>query len=629
MSYGIKRGGKVKGKGTGTSDDVKKNVPSGSYIMPADSTKQIGAENLEEMGESKEKDRTETVEGMGEPREVNLSNGEFQLTPDQVHQVGVQALDQMKNQTHTPVDQPQIQGGFGIHKKPELFFVNGGEIPGYLKRREQNQNPLMSQGIQNTLNNGFGKESPSLGSPPKPQDQTTVPQKSNANFGLGKVDLGFEMPKVNWGQMNPVNTFSSAFPTTNENKLASSEKPAPTALKPKPQATTPLPVSATQTSTAAKVATPAPQPSITPAPQPSIQDRMNSAMWGGEQNTQATQPASTNTNPYAIQQKGNSFSYTNPAAASQARSAGIPELQSSGFAGGIRRTNDPKGVANFMANTREMGPTQDMIDKAVAQRELNIGLQGYGGIARQPQAPQSTPEQDEAIRVALKAASTPYKDMNGELTNKQISNLFGFRKNEADRESSRYATDANNATSQANTAVNNTAALQREALGQEGQNYRAELGENGQNNRYGLGLQQDREKFNAEYGLKNREMNLTEAKEGFGIRKSQRIEKLNEMYDHAQTNEQRQSIQARHDRLVGADTTKKNPYMTVGGGQEWNEKAGSMVNRPQQLFNYETGQFIDAPSQQQSQQVPQAGQVINGFRFKGGDFNNQSSWEKV
>ena len=46
MSFGIKKkgdkakadpqGGMIKGKGTGTSDDVKKSVPSGSYIMLAD-----------------------------------------------------------------------------------------------------------------------------------------------------------------------------------------------------------------------------------------------------------------------------------------------------------------------------------------------------------------------------------------------------------------------------------------------------------------------------------------------------------------------------------------------------------------------------------------------------------------
>lgn len=64
------------------------------------------------MGESKEKDRTETVEGMGEPRElISVTvNSSSRLT--RVHQVGVQALDQMKNQTHTPVDQPQIQGSW-------------------------------------------------------------------------------------------------------------------------------------------------------------------------------------------------------------------------------------------------------------------------------------------------------------------------------------------------------------------------------------------------------------------------------------------------------------------------------------------------------------------------------------
>lgn len=588
MSFGIQKkgkpqqGGKITGKGTGTSDDIKKTVPTGTYIMPADSTKQIGAENLEEMGESKEKDRSETAEGMNEPREVNLSNGEFQFTPDQVHQVGVQTLDQMKNQTHIPVEQPQV--GFGL-KKPELFFANGGVVDNeQLKSREQNQNPLMNQGIKNTLNNGFEKTSPSLDSPPQPQAQTTAPQKSNANFGLGKLDLGFEMPEVNWGQMNPVNTFISAFPTANENKLASSEKPAPTALK--PQATTPPSVSTTQTPPSAKV--------TTPVSQPSIRDRMNSAMWGSEQTTKAAQPASTNTNPYAIQQKGNSFSYANPVAAAQARSSGVSELQGSGFAGGIRRTNDPKGVANFMANTREMGPSQDMIDKALAQRELNIGLQGYGGIARQPQAPQRS-DFDETERQALfRDASTVIKGARG-LTGGQMRIRQDLLNNDAGLANQRYIVDANNATSQTNNTANNAAALQREAMGQEGQNYRAELGENGQNNRYGLGLQQDREKFNAEYGLKNREMNLTEAKEGFGIRKSQRIEKLSEMYDRAQTNEQRQSIQERIDRLVGADTTKKNPYMTVGGGQEWNEKAGDTVNLPQRLFNYETGQFIDVP----------------------------------
>ncbi len=94
--YGLKKrskqdeSGLIKGAGTGTSDDIKKNVPAGSYIMPADSTEQIGTDNLK---------------NMGSPTPVNLSNGEFQLSPDQVHSVGVHALNKMKDQTHISVDQ--------------------------------------------------------------------------------------------------------------------------------------------------------------------------------------------------------------------------------------------------------------------------------------------------------------------------------------------------------------------------------------------------------------------------------------------------------------------------------------------------------------------------------------------
>ena len=109
------KGGMIKGKGTGTSDDIKKNVKSGSYIMPADSTQKIGEDNLEEMGSS--------------PR-INISNGEYQLTPDQVHSVGVETLDLMKDQTHVPVDQPQLGIKSG-KKEPELFFANGGVVSPY------------------------------------------------------------------------------------------------------------------------------------------------------------------------------------------------------------------------------------------------------------------------------------------------------------------------------------------------------------------------------------------------------------------------------------------------------------------------------------------------------------------
>ncbi len=116
-AIGYADGGKVTGPGTGTSDDIEAVVPEGSYIMPADSTEQIGEQNLA---------------GMGSPVPVNLSNGEYQLPPEQVHAVGVQALNQMKDATHTPSAGEAARGfspaGRGEEGKPELFFADGGPV---------------------------------------------------------------------------------------------------------------------------------------------------------------------------------------------------------------------------------------------------------------------------------------------------------------------------------------------------------------------------------------------------------------------------------------------------------------------------------------------------------------------
>lgn len=113
--------GKIRGPGTGTSDDIKTQVPEGSYIMPADSTQAIGEQNLA---------------GMGAPVNVNVSNGEFALPPEQVHAVGVQALNQMRDHTHAPTGQPQVQGSA---ERPDLFFADGGLVEDPRRRTSQSR----------------------------------------------------------------------------------------------------------------------------------------------------------------------------------------------------------------------------------------------------------------------------------------------------------------------------------------------------------------------------------------------------------------------------------------------------------------------------------------------------------
>ena len=131
---GYANGGMVRGPGTGTSDSIPAEIPEGSYIMPADSTAQLGEEALSSMGRGFKPGRKKVP--------VNLSNGEYQLPPEQVHAVGVEALNQVKNATHTP-SATEAARGFGPVQEgePRLFFEGGGS-PSEEERRAR-----LSQGL--------------------------------------------------------------------------------------------------------------------------------------------------------------------------------------------------------------------------------------------------------------------------------------------------------------------------------------------------------------------------------------------------------------------------------------------------------------------------------------------------
>lgn len=131
--------GMVRGPGTGTSDDVKDAVPPGTYIMPADSTQQIGPEALGAAGfRPGSKPKAPNIPGMGFGASaqvpVNLSNGEFRLSPEQVHAIGVQVLEGMKAATHAPVGEQGGSDGDDASTR-ELFFADGGLVDDPNKRR--------------------------------------------------------------------------------------------------------------------------------------------------------------------------------------------------------------------------------------------------------------------------------------------------------------------------------------------------------------------------------------------------------------------------------------------------------------------------------------------------------------
>lgn len=194
----LKNGGPVVGPGTGTSDSIKTKVPEGSYIMPADSTKALG------LGMQKPAQQMQPRLGMkrdGVP--VNLSNGEFELPPEQVHAIGVQALEQVKNATHTPVkgyglNADALKAYKGGPKKPEMFFADGGLVDDPEKQprlgfgsKAQGNNPARAQQMQEQFSQPVtGPQGVVNVKQPQAAPAPAQPGALDVPLGLGRAAIG-------------------------------------------------------------------------------------------------------------------------------------------------------------------------------------------------------------------------------------------------------------------------------------------------------------------------------------------------------------------------------------------------------------------------------------------------------
>jgi hypothetical protein len=134
-------GGLIVGPGTGTSDSIEKTVPEGTYILPADTTQQLGFGMPRRNGQSAPAQEQPRLGMPGKQVPVAVSNGEYEMPPQDVHAVGAAVLDQLKNATHQ-------QKGFGLTKAvmaaakgqqadgPRQFFVDGGLVEDERKPRQ-------------------------------------------------------------------------------------------------------------------------------------------------------------------------------------------------------------------------------------------------------------------------------------------------------------------------------------------------------------------------------------------------------------------------------------------------------------------------------------------------------------
>lgn len=176
----LANGGRVRGPGTGISDDIQATVPEGSYIMPADSTEQAGLG----FGLPKRptKANPDDAPKLGLRRNgvpVNLSNGEHALSPEQVHAVGAQVLDAVRDATHVPADMQ----GFGLKRAPAQSAPGLGFGPTSVLARMKAERQSFADG-------GLAEDDPNrprgLAGDSSTAGQTASPGGASQGFGLSR-----------------------------------------------------------------------------------------------------------------------------------------------------------------------------------------------------------------------------------------------------------------------------------------------------------------------------------------------------------------------------------------------------------------------------------------------------------
>ncbi|HML83052.1 MAG TPA: hypothetical protein PKE37_14945 [Thiomonas arsenitoxydans] len=566
----LPKGGKIQGPGTGTSDSIKTEIPKGSYIMPADSTQQIGPKALGELGQ---------------PVPVNVSNGEYQMPPEQVHAVGVHALNQMRDATHMPVAE-----GFKP-QKDGLYFVDGGSPAEEERKRRTGSGPSPQMGAV------------ALGNQARVDRMGGDGMYSQSNADLGRAaSAAFPNTAIairgagqNIAEAYQVGGFPAAAGATVRNTLvpaigfsADVGRSAKQALDPfanvlKTAVTgNPTPIEGTRSSaaqtapTATTQTTSAPTaPASTPAAQGA---RPSYGFTPAEQQGPAPGMRVSPTSAPEINRIDNAPGLNSPLFTNLPTGQAVSEMQ-----GGTVNTvpafrapasAQPSGAAMGFSAQRE-GPGGGVIGAGRTEQDRYGTLMRE--VARLSQGGRAGRNQAAALVSAYQAAQRGEEaDMRDQAGMREL----GFRQEDA---ATRNALNARE--------------IQERSADRTGR-----------------------------FALDERRLAGDERMRGFEARGLERVERLYAAYENAKTPEERAAAAEQLRTLSGKEVP--NRYTVVPGGQEVTEQ-GMLRTVPARVLNNQTGQFVDQQAAQAASAAPRAGEVRNGYRFKGGNPADQASWEKV
>lgn len=589
-------GGMVRGSGSGTSDSIKTAVPEGSYIMPADSTQAIGPDNLAGMGfkpgAKAAPAPTTDAPAMGfKPGSVpvNLSDGEFKLSPDQVHAIGAQVLDGLKAATHTPAAQQEREEP-GEKETPEpsrneLYFADGGVV-----EDEKKKAPPLATSPSNTYPGNQAEAAGNIYAKSNAEAadfaKAAFPGTATAIQGAGQAiqdaynqgGIGAAVGQGFRGAMVPAvgladDVMSSAAKVLN---------PAAQALKTLVTGdATPIGQAAAAAPPSAKPAQPAAAP--TPAASAAPSAAPANPNYGNEPNAPAAPQAAPTALANNVTREGNSYSGKDigPGFTVNGKEPG------GGFVSGAAQ---PGGFSQGVGGPEVLGilqrKNQIRASMTPLRDELNGGpsaAAGFrpGGVAvlRDPSVEGQAERERSAV---MQAAMTPLRGSpNGQLTANQLRTAQGLVDGSQRDATARYQTDTSAATQR------DTAAMRED--GEAARSFEREQGAN--------------QRARAANQIQQQEMGLRREAQGFQTREAQRKESLQARYEAAKTPEERAAI-AQQIRDLSGKQEPQNRFTVVPGGQEWDAASGAMRNVPARVLNNQTGQFVDGERQAGAQ--PQA-----------------------
>lgn len=536
--------GLIKGKGKGTDDAVKMGLQKGAYVMPADSTEQIGAEQLGALGKGFVP--------------AHVSNGEYHLPPEQVHGLGVQVLDEMKNATHKPV--PDKQGlGFGV------YLANGGVVDD-----EQNRAYALGKRVGNAYASAGGSGGMLSGSGGAMVGMQPVAKDASMAFHRDNERLKHGLAKAG----RAIGDFAKGLVGQEVSSEPIGVDAPDTAPLPKQQERKPVGAESTNT------------PKLPPVSQESLTPKIATSADGKS----AEQ----------IRAENRALGFASP----QSRPNVTPQSDAKGYLVG-----DSKGIS--FAPDFNQGFAAGVADTPKGQPFVGV-------IGETP---------DPRKSAAWRAASTPHAGaQNRQLTANQINAMRGMLADDERNQVALQQTAMNNATQSANAQANNQAALQREAMQQQGALMRDGINQASQDRRLSMQQAQQQGQFDVANAFNERKQANQEQLDAIKIEQAKRLQNLQNALLSAQSDADKSAI-AKQIAMLNGEFKSSDGF----NHDQYEKLKRTMVGEDgmpienEDVIDLKTGKSILAGSQPPLQ----AGVVIDGYRFKGGNPNDTKNWEKA